>query len=205
MDTTTAAKDLQYIREVMERTRRRIDTHAFHFVHWGAIVAVWYPLMNWFEIRGDGNAAGITGIASLLVGFALSGFFEWRLSRHPRLPGEDTFVSHQVSRAVSVCLSAAGVMTIVAPSTHFIDPQGVAVIWGLAYANMTFIVGVVYSKEYYWSAGAIFLACLAAMGFPEWSGYILGPVMGLGLLIPGLRAELRVRAMAREESVGPAA
>ena len=68
-----------------------------------------------------------------------------------------------------------------------------------------FIVGIVYSAEYFWSAGAIFLAALAAMAFPEWNGYILGPVMGLGLFVPGLRAELRVRRMAREEPVGPSA
>ena len=38
MNTEVAGNDLRYIREVLERTHRRIDPHAWHFVLWGTIV-----------------------------------------------------------------------------------------------------------------------------------------------------------------------
>jgi hypothetical protein len=37
-DSQGAARDLEFIRGIVQRTDRRIDPHAFHFVHWGVIV-----------------------------------------------------------------------------------------------------------------------------------------------------------------------
>ena len=41
-------------------------------------------------------------------------------------------------------------------------------------------------------------AAVAAMGFPDINGYILGPAMGLGMIIPGMMAEKRVRRLQAE-------
>jgi hypothetical protein len=41
----------------------------------------------------------------------------------------------------------------------------------------------------------IFVGCIMAIILQQYNGYILGPVMGLGMLIPGLRAEARVRQL----------
>jgi hypothetical protein len=65
------------------------------------------------------------------------------------------------------------------------------------YANLAVMVGIVYRREFVLSGAAIFLASLVAMVWPDWSGVILGPVMGLGLMVPGWMAERRVRALAR--------
>ena len=39
---STAIQDLDFIKQVVQRTDRRIDPHAFHYVHWGLIVLIWY-------------------------------------------------------------------------------------------------------------------------------------------------------------------
>ena len=70
--------------------------------------------------------------------------------------------------------------------------------WGLAYAGMTFTVGLVYRREFLWSAAAIFAAVLLAIALPKWNGFLLGPAMGLGMIIPGVRAERRVRRLVLE-------
>ena len=56
MEPNTAAADLEYISSVIKRTQKRIDPHAFHFVLWGAIVLVCYPLLNYFQ-----NTENLTG------------------------------------------------------------------------------------------------------------------------------------------------
>jgi hypothetical protein len=198
MDAKNAAGDLEYIRSVMERSRRRIDPHAFHFVHWGAIVAVWYPAANLLLHRGEKGAAIAVGVASLLLGMLLSGIREARLARRPRLPGEDELVGEQVLKVVWGSLGAALLVSVFGPATGFLRGETVPVVWGLAYANLAFMTGVVYSRESLWSGGFILAGCLLAMAFEEWNGVILGPVMGLGLIVPGLMAERRVREMARE-------
>ena len=198
MSPEAAARDLEYVRDVLERTHRRIDPHAFHFVLWGAIVMVWYPLANLFERAGRADLYAAVGVASFILGFAMSGLLEYRLSRKPRLEGENTHVGRQVTWVVFSCLAAGIVLSGAAPGFGFIDGRDVPTIWGLVYATLAFMVGVVYSPEYRWAGGAMFVGALAAMAVPEWNGVILGPFMGLGMIVPGVMAERRVRAMRRE-------
>ena len=68
------------------------------------------------------------------------------------------------------------------------------------YANLAFMTGVVYAREYLWSGAFILAGCLLAMVLEEWNGVVLGPFMGLGMIVPGLMAERRVRTLAREEA-----
>ena len=48
-----ATDDLDFLRRLLARSERRVDPHAFHFVHWGLIVLVWYPLSNALELADD--------------------------------------------------------------------------------------------------------------------------------------------------------
>jgi hypothetical protein len=198
VDPASVASDLEYIRGVMARARRRVDPHAFHFVHWGALVLVWYPLVNLLERTGHRGWMLPVGIAALVLGTLLSAVREMRLARRPRLPGEDSWIGNQVGWIVGGSLGAAAILSAAGPATRFIDGHDVPVIWGLAYAAMAWGVGVVYSPEYRWAALFIFAGALAAMIVPEWNGVILGPAMGLGMIVPGVMAERRVRALAAE-------
>ena len=97
MEKNAAAADLDFIASIIQRTQRRIDPHAFHYVLWGVLVLVCYPLLNWFQNAGNVPAMGWVGGSALLVGALGSTLTELRLARRPRLAGENTFVSKQVA------------------------------------------------------------------------------------------------------------
>jgi len=203
--TPDARGDLEYLRAVLARAERRVDPHAFHFVHWGLIVLVLYPLLDWLYREGHSALAAAANGVALLLGTTLSVVRERRLSRHSRLEGADAVVGHQVMAVAMGSVAAGIVLSIAGAATRFADGQAMPVFWGLAYAAMTGGVAVVYRREFVWSAIAILLATCAAMAFPAWSGTILGPVMGLGLAIPGARAERRVRRLAEGDDAAAVA
>jgi len=190
-----AAEDLQFIREVVSRTQARIDPHAFHFVMWGTLVLVCYPLLNWLELAGRHAAMGWLGGGALVLGTILSCVLEIRLAGRPRLSGENTFVARQVVRIVAFNVGAGALLSAVGPATGLVAPDAVSVVWGIVYANMAFMVGVVYMPEYRIAGLAIAASALAAWWTPPYRGFILGPVMGLGMIVPGLMAERRVARM----------
>jgi len=196
MDADRAAGDLDVIRRVLESTHRRIDPHMFHFVLWGIIVLVWYPLANWFEMRGDSRAMWILMGVSLGVGNIGSFVGEWREHRSPRLKASDTRLALQCARLVWVFMGAAGALSVALPlagAGNFIPHT-----WGFAYALMAMSLGVVYSVEFFWSGLAIFAASIAALFLLPYWGFILGAAMGLGILVPGLIAERRVHRLSQE-------
>jgi hypothetical protein len=197
-----AARDLEYIRRVLDATHRRIDPHAFHFVLWGAIVLLWYPAANLFERAGRLDLYAAVGVVSFALGMFLSGFLEFRLKKRPRIEAENTFVSRQVCWIVFPCLGAAMLLSALGPALHLFEGRNVPVVWGFAYSVMAFMVGVVYSPEYRWAGAAIFAGAILALVFPEWNGVILGPFMGFGMIVPGVIAERRVRAMRKEDELG---
>ncbi len=201
MDSSGAKNELAFVTDIIQRTSQRVDAHAFHAVHWGAIVLVWYPLGNWFGQRGMmGWYIGI-GVAAVVLGTFLSVWRGIRVSRAPRLPGGNTFISAQICRITLGNIIAGFLLSVLAPVTGFIDGPNVPIIWGLVYANMAFMMGVAYSTDFLVSGIAIFIGSAVAILLPQFNGYILGPVMGLGMIVPGLRAEARVRRILESEPV----
>ncbi|MHC4821745.1 MAG: hypothetical protein ACYTDX_08520 [Planctomycetota bacterium] len=199
MDTATASNDLQYIRQVLDKTHRRIDPHAWHFVWWGGIVLLWYPTHNLLQLDGVSGVLLPLGLLAMAIGITGSGIFEWRMRRRPRLAAENTFIGRQIMIVVYSCVGAASVLSAVGPPTGIVPGPQVPVIWGFSYSVMALGVGVVYSREYLASAAVIFAGAVAAMLFPDFNGLILGPCMGLGLIVPGLIAERRVKRMMVED------
>jgi hypothetical protein len=195
MNTESARSELTYIKGIVARTHRLIDPHAFHFVHWGAIVLLWYPLANLLVDLGHVKATLPLGIAAVVLGSVLSAVREARLGRRSRLEGENTFIGRQVCLIVLASLGAAGVLSGLAPACGFIEGPDVPIIWGLAYANLAFMIGLVYTRDFLVAGLLIFLASVLAIVFQAQCGYILGPAMGLGLLVPGRLAERRVRRL----------
>lgn len=199
-DAERARADLAFIREVVARTQRRIDPHAFHYVHWGAIVLVWFPLGNLLSARGRLDLLAALGAAALLLGAALSVGRELRLRGRPRLAAQETFVAQQVRQITAATIGAGLLLSALAPATGFVAGPDVPIIWGFVYATLASMIGVVYERDFRIAGAAIFVASLVAVVFRDHAGYVLGPVMGLGMIVPGLRAEARVRAM---EATGP--
>ncbi|MCY3759108.1 MAG: hypothetical protein OXG96_15420 [Acidobacteria bacterium] len=199
MNTEIASNDLRYIREVLERTRSRIDPHAWHFVLWGTIVLLWYPSHNLMQLNLLPDGRFWLFVVALTVGTVGSGLFGWRMIRQ-RLTAANTFISRQIGIIVFSCCGAAILLNIVGPLTGILPVGLVPLIWGFAYAQMAFAVGVVYSREFLDSAAVIFAGCIGAMFRPELNGLILAPCMGLGMIVPGVISELRVRKLRAKES-----
>jgi len=201
MDPQQARGDLARIEEIVAQTRRQIDPHAFHFVHWGVIVLVWFPLGNLLQLRGGGAPLIALNVGAIVLGMAITIVREHLLQRHPRLAGENTFLTRQVVLIVYSLVIATMVLSAVTPATELIRGENVPILWGLAYAVIAFMTGVVYERDFLFRGVFIFAGCVLAMLFQEWNGLILGPFMGLGMIVPGLRAERRVRRLL-EEKVG---
>ena len=81
----------------------------------------------------------------------------------------------------------------IAPAFGFIAGPEVPTLWGLVYAAMAFGIGVVYDRAFLVAAVVIFAGAVVAIAWPAGNGYVLGPTMGLGMIVPGWRAERRVR------------
>ncbi len=188
----SATRDLETIRTILERTERQVDPHAFHFVHWGLIVLLWYPVANVLQWREEYVGLIIVSGVALLVGGGLSAGREIALGRRPRVPGENTFIARQVCWIVYGSLVAGFSLSFVAPATDFIPGPFVPVIWGFVYATMTYMIGVIYKREFLWAGAFIFLGTLVSLVYADYCGIILGPVMGFGTIVPGLIAERRV-------------
>lgn len=198
MERTEAQSDLDFVKAIVHRTSQRIDAHAFHCVHWGWIVLIWYPLANWLWLQDMVPWYVGTIVVSVLLGAALSAVRGAQATKNPRLPGGNTFISTQLARISFANIAAGFLLSWAAPATAFIDGPDVPIIWGLVYANMAFMIGVAYNRDFVISGIAIFGGCVLAMLLPQYNGYILGPFMGLGMIIPGMRAEARVRALRAE-------
>ena len=81
------------------------------------------------------------------------------------------------------------------------DAAAAALGLGIRLEGVAYMVGVVYTREYLFAGIAIGAGALLALWKVEYAGFILGPFMGLGMIIPGVMAERRVKRM-RAESVG---
>jgi len=193
MDTKT---EIDFIKSIVDKTNQRIDAQGFHVVHWGLIVLIWYPLSNYLQdLEMYGAMIGL-GVGSAILGGVLSAVRAVKASG--RLPGENTFISGQLMKVVFGTLGAGMILTGVAPTTGWIQGPNVPILWGLVHANLAFMIGVVCSRDFVIAGIAIFLGSIAAMFLQPYQGYILGPVMGLGMIVPGMRAEARVKALLAE-------
>lgn len=196
MNHPDARSDLSFIHEVMRKTEARVDPHAFHYVHWGLIVLVWYPLANWLCATGRVPVTIGLSVGAVVLGVALGAVREARLARSPRLEADNTFVANQVMWIAWLNVGAGVLLSIVGPALQIVSGPLMPVVWGFVYANMAVMTGIVYRREFVWSGLAIFVGCLIALLLPRYTGYILGPFMGVGMLVPGWMAERRVRQLA---------
>ena len=203
MDSEQARRDIAFVSDVLRRTNERVDPHLFHFVHWGGIVLFWYPVSNYLQSRERLKWVVVVGAVSVALGMLLSALRERRIQRHPRLPGANTFISTQLAFVTAGNIGVGFLLSWLAPALGLIDGRNVPILWGLIYANLTFTTGVVYEREFLWAAVAILVGVVLAIVFQDHAGYILGPFMGLGMIVPGLRAEERVRRMVQEREVEP--
>ena len=193
MSTNESKSEIEFIKAIVEKTNQHIDAQGFHFVHWGLIVLLWYPTNNYLRSAGYMNAYTWLIVGAIVLGIVLSSVRGARAAG--RMAGENTFISKQIIAVCIGCIGGGMVLSGVSPGSGWIDGQDVPILWGLVYANLAFMMGVVYNREFLVAGVCIFAGSIVAMFLRYYQGYILGPVMGLGILIPGLRAEARAKAI----------
>lgn len=198
MEQNNAAAELEFIAGVMRKTQSAVDPHAFHFILWGGLVMLCYPALNFFQLKEELAPMAWIGGSALLIGMLGSVLTEVRLAKKPRVAGEDTFVAKQIVLIVWANVGPGILISAVGPASGFIHPAYIPVVWGLLYANMAYMVGVVYTREYLFAGIAIGAGALLALWKVEYAGFILGPFMGLGMIIPGVIAEKRVARLRAE-------
>jgi hypothetical protein len=200
MDREQATQDLELIARVLDQTRRRVDPQMFHAIIWGSIVLVWYPLMNWFERRGNGRAELILGIAATGLGFALSSYLGWRQGRRPRLAASNTRFARCIGAFTATIVGTGVLLSIAVPALAPGGERFIPHVWGMLYALMLMTLGVFYSREFFWCGLPSLAATLFALHWPGAAGFILGPAMGLGCIVAGVIAERRVARLRRESA-----
>jgi hypothetical protein len=198
MDREQLADDLHVIRRVLDQTQRRVDPQMFHMILWGVIVLVWYPLMNWFDLRGNGKGMAISGIAALGFGVLASTYLGWRASRKPRIAAGNAHLASQIGKLVAIFIVTGVVLSMAVPALVRGGERYMVHLWGMIYALMLMSVGVVYSRLVFWCGVPSLLAVLVMLRFPEHAGFVVGPAMGIGSLVAGLIAERRVARLRRE-------
>lgn len=198
IDRDEARAEVRYLDELVQRARLRIDPHAFHYVHWGVIVLLWYPIDNWLRHQGAGGLRIGLGVGSVVLGIGLSAWRERRLVHTPRLQAEDADLVRRIVAVVYTSVVAGTILSGLLPARGILHGDDIPLIWGLVYANIAFVTGHLYRPSFLYGAALIFAGVVMAAFLREQNGYILGPCMGLGILVPGLAAERDVRRQKQE-------
>jgi hypothetical protein len=197
MDEQQAADDLALVRRILDATHRRVDPQMFHFIIWGAIVLVWYPLDQWLEANEYRASQAPLAICALVLGSSLSIIGGYLANRRPRLVTGDPGFSTRIAAACGVFIGT-GVACSVAIALSGENVRWTPHLWGLMYALMLMTLGVFYSSECFLFGLLALAGTIAAAWQRQNAGYILGLSMGIAAVIPGLMAERRVRRLQQE-------
>ena len=197
MDADRATDDLALVRRILSATQRRVDPQMFHFIIWGILVLVWYPLDEWLGNQGFRSAQAPLGMTALAVGTLSSIIGGYLANRRPRLSAGDPGFSQRIGIACSIFIGT-GVICSIAVALIGADASWTPHLWGLMYALMLMTLGVFYSSECFWFGLLALGGTIAAAARRDLAGYILGLTMGPAAIIPGLLAEWRVRRLRNE-------
>ena len=197
MNSQQAAQDLALVGRVLAATQRRIDPQMFHFIIWGSIVLVWYPLDSWLGSRGLSSWQHRVAISSLVLGVLLSGIGGYLANRKPRVPAVDASFAVRIALICSVFVGTGAVCTAAAGMIG-LNAAWMPHLWGLIYAMMLMVLGVLYAAECFWLGLFALAGTLTAAADLPRAGYIIGLTMGPAAIISGLAAEFRVRGLRRE-------
>jgi hypothetical protein len=196
MNEQQAIDDLALVQRILDATQRRVDPQMFHFVIWGAVVIIWYPLDNWLS-NHHSDVQALVAASALLLGATLSVMAGFMANRRPRLVASDPDFASRIGMSCSVFVGT-GVVCSICIGVLGADSRLIPQLWGLLYALMLMTLGVFYSADCFWFGTLALLGAMAAVGRPDLGGYLVGLTMGPAALLAGLIAERRVRRLRRE-------
>jgi len=180
-EKSVAIRDLEFIKQVMEETKKVTIGSNFIFIFWGLVIVtatalnyllVFYRLWNyipwiWWALMG--------------VGVSYSAFFIWRESRRYEL---STLSGRIMGYLWGSCLIGIGILT---PFLAFYDYKLIMISVSVLVGIAVFVMGGIYGlKELKYLGISFGIGAVVMMPLPTWiSPLIFGIFIGGGYLAAG--------------------
>lgn len=193
MNQNQMADDLKFIRSMAERTQRQIDPRAPIIITWGVICLLGYPASQWLAIHQYFEQISWLWLGLGLLGAVLSMFFAHQIHKQEINRGVKSYISKQIALVWIILVSNGIVWTLLGIFHNPHQSPGPGFIWAALYGIGLSMMGILYSKEWFISGIAIFIAIVFATFARPYASIILGITMGLGCIIPGVIAQQRLR------------
>jgi len=191
-------ENLQFMRSAIERTRRDFDPGTAIFITWGLLCLVGYTASH-FLISQQAYAKINTVWWSLYaVGFPLSIFFGYRLSKRLETRGIVPYIYIQIGWIWGLMITNGIVFGTFGLGRGFFT--NLHFLWAWIYAMALSMTGVVYSKEWLMGGIGIFAGMLAAVFLKQYAYLILGFAMCAGCVVPSLITQKRLRDVEKENA-----
>lgn len=218
MENSKIAEDLKFMRSMIERTQRQIDPGAPSIIVWGIVCIIGYCGTQWLLVHAKhGYDFNILWGILYLFGFSLSWFFDHRLKKRMIAKGIKSYISKQINWVWAIlvingivwgCLIFFNNMHLAHGTLDgkaFVEVylrslRSVMFLWAGIYGIALTMMGILYSKEWLIAGIAVFVSIVIATFVRPYSYIILGIVMGLGCIIPGLIAIRRQRKWEAESA-----
>lgn len=198
MEQNQLSDDLKFMRSIIERTQRQIDPAAPIMITWGFICLFGYLATHWLAVEQLFRYIWwLWLIVCWPVGFILSIFFGYRVRKREIRRGVRSYVSKQIGWVWAILVPNGIIWTLLGILR---DPFGApGFLWASIYGIGLSMMGILYSREWLIAGIGIFVAIIVATFAKPYAYIILGVVMGLGCIIPGLMAQQRVRRWENED------
>ena len=191
-------ENLQFMRSAIERTRRDFDPGTAIFITWGLLCLVGYTATH-FLIANQAYAKINTVWFSLYgIGFPLSMFFGYRLSKRQENHGIVPYIYIQIGWIWGITITSGIIFGTFWFGRCFVSD--INFLWAWVYAISLSMTGVVYSKEWLMGGIGIFVGMLAAVFLKQYAYLILGIAMCAGCVVPSLITQKRLRDVEKENA-----
>ena len=187
------AENIQFMRSAIERTRRDFDPGTAIFITWGLICLVGYSAMHFLIANEVYEKINTLWFSLYAVGFPLSAFFGYRLSRRQENRGFVPYIYIQIGWIWGITIPSGIIFGTFWFGRAFVSD--VNFLWAWIYAISLSMTGVVYSKEWLMGGIGIFVGMLAAVLLKQYAYLILGFSMCLGCVVPSLITQKRLRGV----------
>ena len=197
MDKNQLAEDIKFMRRIVERTHRRIDPGAPIMITWGTICMIGMPGTQWLVNHGMQDWIGRMWIGLSAIGFALTLLFVYQIRKRELAHGVSSVISGQIGLVWNILWPNGVLWTVLGLYT---DPYGgPGFLWAALYGIGLSMMGILYSKEWLIAGIAVFISIPIAKFALPYSYTILGVVMGLACIVPGMIALRRMRQWEAED------
>lgn len=194
----TIAENLQFMRLAIERTRRDFDPGTAIFITWGILCLIGYTSSHFLIVHQAYAKINTVWLSLYGVGFPLSIFFGYRLSKRQEYRGIVPYIYIQIAWIWGIMIvSGIAFGTFGLGRGFFTDLH---FLWAWIYAIALSMTGIVYSKEWLMGGIVIFAGMVAAVFLKQYACLILGFAMCAGCVIPSLITQKRLRNVEKENA-----